>query len=130
MSNGSTAAIAFVAGLCCVWRSTQLRQRERPAWLWIAIGLFVWAIAQAIFTWIAGNNWNLAAAADISDLLFFVAEIPFLLAISNTYDAASRRGALYVNIFQAIVATVLTYIRIFRMTPCGLFRRAVRNLLG
>lgn len=65
----------------------------------------------------AGNNWNLVPGADISDLLFFVAEIPFLLAISNTYDAESRRGALYVNILQAIVATGLTYFRIFRMTP-------------
>ena len=67
----------------------------------------------------SGNNWNLEPAADISDLLFFEAEIPFLLAISNTYDAESRRGALYVNIFQAAVATVLTYIRIFRMTPAN-----------
>lgn len=117
LSNGCTAAIAFLAGLCCVWRSTQLRQRERPAWLWISIGFFVWATAQAIFTWLSGNNWNLLPAADISDLLFFEAEIPFLLAISNTYDAESRRGALYVNLFQAVVATVLTYIRIFRMSP-------------
>ncbi len=109
--------MAFVAGLCCVWRSTQLRQRERPAWLWIAIGFFIWAIAQAVFTWLSGNNWNLEPVADVSDLLFFEAEIPFLLAISNTYDAESRRGALYVNLFQAAVATVLTYIRIFRMTP-------------
>jgi diguanylate cyclase (GGDEF)-like protein len=116
-SNSCTAAIAFVAGLCCIWRSTQLRQRERPAWLWIAIGFFIWAIAQAVFTWLSGNNWNLEPVADVSDLLFFEAEIPFLLAISNTYDAESRRGALYVNLFQAGVATVLTYIRIFRMTP-------------
>ena len=117
ISNSCTAAIAFFAGLCCVWRSTQLRQRERPAWLWIAIGFFVWATAQAIFTWVAGNNWNLQPEVDLSDLLFFEAEIPFLLAISNTYDAESRRGALYVNLFQAGVATVLTYIRIFRMAP-------------
>ncbi len=74
-------------------------------------------MAQAVFTWLSGNNWNLQPVADISDLLFFEAEIPFLLAISNTYDAESRRGALYVNLFQAAVATVLTYIRIFRMTP-------------
>lgn len=116
-SNSCTTAIAFVAGLCCVWRSTQLRQRERPAWLWIAIGFFIWALAQAMFTWISGNNWSLDPVADISDLLFFVAEIPFLLAISNTYDSESRRGALYVNLFQATVATVLIYIRIFEMTP-------------
>ena len=94
-----------MAGLSCIWRSTQLRQRERPAWLWIAIGFFIWAIAQAVFTWLSGNNWNLSPVADVSDLLFFEAEIPFLLAISNTYDAESRRGALYVNLFQAGVAT-------------------------
>jgi diguanylate cyclase (GGDEF)-like protein len=116
-SNSCTAAIAFVAALCCVWRSMQLRQRERPAWLWIAIGFFIWAMAQVVFTSISGNNWNLKPVADLSDLLFFEAEIPFLLAISNTYDAESRRGVLYVNLFQATVATVLTYIRIFRMTP-------------
>jgi diguanylate cyclase (GGDEF)-like protein len=52
---------------------------------------------------------------DFSDLLFFEAEIPFLLAITNTYDAESRRGALYVNIFQALVASGLTYLRLFRM---------------
>lgn len=118
-SNGCTAAVAFVAGLCCVWRSMQLRQRERPAWLWIAIGFFIWAMAQSVFTSVSGNNWNLQPVADFSDLLFFEAEIPFLLAISNTYDAESRRGALYVNLFQAGVATVLTYIRIFRMSPAN-----------
>lgn len=109
--------MAFVAGLCCVWRSSHLRQRERPAWLWIAVGFFVWAVAQAVFTWVSGNSWSLEPVADASDLLFFEAEIPFLLAISNTYDAESRRGALYVNLCQAAIATVLTYLRIFRMTP-------------
>lgn len=115
VSNGCSAAMAFVAGLCCIWRSGHLRQRERPAWLWIAIGFFLWAVAQVVFTWIAGNNWDLAPVADISDLLFFEAEIPFLLAITNTYDAESRRGALYVNLLQAVVASGLTYLRIFRM---------------
>ncbi len=115
ISNGCGAAVAFVAGLCCIWRCGQLRQRERPAWLWIAIGLFLWATAQTVFTWNAGNAWNLDPVADISDLLFFEAEIPFLLAITNTYDAESRRGALYVNLLQAAVASGLTYLRIFRM---------------
>ena len=114
--NGCSAAAAFVAGLCCLWRCNQIRQRERPAWIWIAVGLFLWAIAQAVFTWVAGNNWNLDAVADISDLLFFEAEIPFLLAITNTYDAESRRGALYVNLLQAAIASALTYVRIFRMS--------------
>jgi diguanylate cyclase (GGDEF)-like protein len=115
ISNGCSAAVAFVAGLCCLWRCAQLRRRERPAWIWIAVGLFLWALAQAIFTWMGGNNWDVEAVADISDLLFFEAEIPFLLAITNTYDAESRRGALYVNLVQAAVASGLTYLRIFQM---------------
>lgn len=115
VSNASSAAIAFCAGLCCIWRSTQLRSRERLAWIWIAVGLFVWAFAQTAFTWISGNSWILNPGADISDLMFFEAGIPFLLALSSTYDAESRRGALYVNLFQAAVATVLTYVRVFRM---------------
>jgi len=119
LSNACSAAIAFVAGLCCIWRCNRVRQRERPAWIWIAVGLFLWAIAQGIFTWMGGNNWNLDAVADISDLLFFEAEIPFLLAITNTYDAESRRGALYVNLLQAAIASGLTYLRIFRMPAPG-----------
>jgi diguanylate cyclase (GGDEF)-like protein len=115
VSNGCSAAVAFTAGLCCIWRCNQIRQRERPAWMWIAVGLFLWAIAQTIFTWMGGNSWNLDAVADVSDLLFFEAEIPFLLAITNTYDAESRRGALYVNLLQAAIASGLTYLRIFRM---------------
>src|SRR3954470_15526705 len=87
MSNGCSAAVALVAGLCCLWRCAQLRRRERPAWIWIAVGLFLWALAQAIFTWMGGNNWDVETVADISDLLFFEAEIPFLLAITNIYDA-------------------------------------------
>src|ERR1700749_5357488 len=59
ISNACTAAIAFVAGLTCIWRCGQLRQRERPAWMWIAIGFFLWAFAQAVFTWMGGNNWDL-----------------------------------------------------------------------
>ena len=115
VSNACSAAVAFLAGLCCLWRCQQIRRRERPAWMWVAVGLFLWAIAQSIFTWMGGNNWDLDAVADISDLLFFEAEIPFLLAITNTYDDESRRGALYVNLLQAAVASGLTYLRVFRM---------------
>jgi diguanylate cyclase (GGDEF)-like protein len=114
-SNALTAAVPFVAGLCCLWRCAQLPQRERPAWIWIAIGLFVWSAAQAVFTYISGNNWNLYPAPDFSDLLFFDAEIAFFLAISNTYNAQSSRGVFYLNVFQAAMATVLVYIRLFKI---------------
>jgi len=114
-SNACTAAVPFVAGLCCLWRCVQLPQRERPAWVWIAIGLFVWSAAQAAFTYISGNNWNLYPAPDFSDLLFFDAEIAFFLAISNTYNAQSSLGVLYLNFFQAAMATGLAYVRLFKI---------------
>ena len=116
LSNAFTAAVPFVAGVCCFWRATQLRQRERPGWIWIAVGFVVWAAAQAAFTFLNGSTWNLEPSADISDLLFFDAGIPFFLAIANTYDSHSRRGVLYLNVFQAVIATVLTYVRLFRIS--------------
>lgn len=114
-SNACTAAIPFIAGFCCLWRSVRVRQRSRPSWIWISIGLFIWAAAQLLFTFISGNNWNLNPTPDFSDLLFFDAQIPFFLAISNTYDSQSGQGLLYLNAFQAAMATVLTYIRLFKI---------------
>ena len=116
LSNAFSAAVPFVAGLCCLWRIAQLRQRERPGWIWIAVGFFLWAAAQAAFSCLTGSSWNLSPSADISDLLFFDAGIPFFLAIANTYDSQSRRGVLYINLFQALIATVLTYVRLFKIS--------------
>ena len=114
-SNLCTAAVALVAALCCLWRIVRLRQRERPAWIWIAVGFLVWAMAQFVFAWISGNSWNLSPSPDVSDLLFFDAQIPFFLAISNTYEAPSVHRVLYLNLFQAAMATGLTYVRLFKM---------------
>ncbi len=115
-SNLCSGTVAFIAALCCLWRIVRLRQRERPAWIWIAIGLLLWAIAQFVYAWISGNSWNLSPSPDVSDLLFFDAQIPFFLAISNTYEAPSTHRVLYLNLFQAALATVLTYVRLFK-TP-------------
>jgi diguanylate cyclase (GGDEF)-like protein len=114
-SNFCTGVAALVAALCCLWRIVRLRQRERPTWTWIAIGFFLWAIAQFLYAWIIGNNWNQSLGPDTSDLLFFDALIPFFLAISNTYEAPSIHRVLYLNLFQAALATGLTYIRVFKM---------------
>jgi hypothetical protein len=115
ISNVCIAATALVAALCCLWRTTQLEQQERPPWLWIAAGFLVWSAAQLVFTRVAGKNWDFGPGPEISDLLFFDALIPLFLAISNTYETQAAASVVYLNVFQAAMATALTYLCVFKV---------------
>lgn len=115
-SNLMTAAMPMCTALCCLWRSTQLPAREQLSWRWIAVSLLMWSAGTLVETYLRGTSPYSDPMPDLADLLFFGDAIPLLLAISYTPETETVQGVLYLNLFQAVMAMGLAYVRLFK-TP-------------
>ena len=116
VSRIATALIPICAAVCCLWRSTKLSPRERTAWWWVAAALLLWSAGQIVEVWIGDSPAASSLVVDKSDLLYLIAAFPLLLAVSSTSETEPIRGVLSLNLFQALLATVLVWVRLFR-TP-------------
>jgi diguanylate cyclase (GGDEF)-like protein len=110
-----TAAIPLIAAFCCLWRARRLQQRERSSWWWISAGLVLWSAAHVTEALISASPAASNLAMDPSDFLYLTAGFPLLLALSTTSEIGSIRGIIYLNLLQALLASGLVYVRLFRM---------------
>ncbi len=115
-SRACTAAVSLLASLCCIWRSRHIPSVERTAWWWISAALVMWSIAQVSEPLFTASNAASSLVMDGSDFLYLTAAFPLLLSMSATSEIGSIRGILYLNSFQAVMASVLVYVRLFH-TP-------------
>lgn len=111
-----TAAIPALAALCSLWRAQQLPLRERISWRWLGAALFLWAAGQTVETLLPGSSAASNLAADPSDFLYLTAAFPLLLAIANTTETESIRSIFYLELAQVLLAGVLTYVRLYKMS--------------
>jgi diguanylate cyclase (GGDEF)-like protein len=115
VSRIGTALMPICAAACCLWRSTKLPPRERAAWWWVAAALLLWSAGQIVEVWIGASPAASSLVVDKSDLLYLIAAFPLLFAVSSTSETEPVRGVLSLNVFQALLATVLVWVRLFRM---------------
>lgn len=104
-----TAAAAVLAVMCALWRAMKVPPSERSIWLWSAAGIFLWATAHAVETFIGNPNPASNLAIDQSDFIYVIAAFPLLTALSTTQGTKSVRTILYLNCAQIALAVVLTY---------------------
>ncbi len=114
-SRIGTALVPMLAGLAGIWRSSQVSRRERVSWRWVSSSLLLWSLAQLLEIYLSRTAAISSPVIDGSDLLYVAAAFPLLLAISNTRETENVTSTVALNLFQSLLAVVLTYVRLFRM---------------
>ena len=114
-----TAAAAALTVICALWRAMKVPPSERPIWLWSAAGIFLWAAAHTVETFVGNPNPASNLAIDQSDFIYVIAAFPLLTALSTTHGTKSVRTIFYLNCAQIALGVVLTYFLLYRtsMTP-------------
>ena len=111
-----TAGVAALATLCALWRARQLAPRERATWLWAATGIFLWALAHAVETFIGASSSASNLGVDRSDFIYVIAAFPLLMAFSTTRETESIQTIFYLKWLQIGLAFVLTYYCLYGMS--------------
>lgn len=111
-----TAGIAALATLTVLWRARQLAPRERSTWLWAAAGVFLWAFAHTVETFIGTSAAASNLGVDPSDFIYVIAAFPLLMAFSTTRETESIRIIFYLRWTQIALAFVLTYYCLYGMS--------------
>jgi diguanylate cyclase (GGDEF)-like protein len=130
-SRYCNAAIAMLATLSGVWRANRIQPRERAMWLWASAGLFLWAVAHTYETVLGQSIAASNLKVDPSDFIYIVAAFPMLLALSTTRETASMRAVFYLNTAQIVMASVLTFVLLFRTSmPPDVAGTAMARIYG
>lgn len=111
-----TSLIPIMAGICCLWRTRRLHQRERATWFWASGGLFLWGIAHLIETFISHSVAASNLTVDPSDFIYITATFPLLVALSTTRETESIHALFVLNCAQIVLALLLSYILLYRMS--------------
>lgn len=114
-SRYCTAAVTFVAGLAGFWRAKRLPIRERAAWRWVAVGVFLWGLAHTAQTVLGPSLEASNFAANFSDFIYILSAFPVLLALTTTRETAPIRTVFFLNCAQIALAGVLAYVRLYDM---------------
>jgi diguanylate cyclase (GGDEF)-like protein len=112
--------LAGLLATVCVWlRGQKVAERERLMLRWVSACLFLWATAHLVETLLGPSGVASSLAVDASDMIYIVAAFPLLLALSTTRETESLRSIFLLNCAQLALATLLTYVLLFRapMTP-------------
>jgi len=119
-SRLATATVPILGGLCFLWRAQRLAARERLAWSWLSLTLFLWAGGQIVETFIGQSTAASNLSVDASDFLYITAAFPLLLALSSTRETESIRAVAWLDSAQIVLAFLLTWVLLFHMqTPPG-----------
>jgi len=110
VSGYFTAALVAASAACVLWRAILLPWRERPAWLWAALGILLWAVARALETWTGHSSARSLLAVDGPDFIYVSAIVPFLIAFSITRAAQPVRAVSVLNFTQIALALGLAWI--------------------
>ena len=116
LSRWLTAAVPFLGGVACGWRARLLVPRERPLWLWMGAGLFLWAAAHMVETVVGRSGAASSLTIDASDFIYLAATFPLLLALSTTRETESLRAVFALNLAQIALALILSYALLYRMS--------------
>lgn len=113
---GSDVVLLFCV-LCacaaCFWRAWQMSNlRVGLQWYLAGVGVTLWAVGQAIYTYIDVHHIAQTTVLN-SDLLFFLYGVPFLLAICSVVDQPRLRSLLITDLFQALVVAWLVQSELF-----------------
>ena len=111
-----TATAAALAALCASWRARRLPSSERFALQWVTLSVLLWATAHALEAFIGTSAAASNLTVDPSDFIYVTAAFPLLLALASTRESASVRAVFYLNGAQIVMALLLTYFRLYRMT--------------
>ena len=111
-----TAAIPILSALACIWRALRLPARERPVWLWSATAMLLWAGAHVVETVIGHPTAASALTVDASDFIYLAGTYPLLIALSTTRETESVRAVFVLNLAQIVLALVLSYALLYRMS--------------
>jgi diguanylate cyclase (GGDEF)-like protein len=122
-----TAAAAAVAALCAWRRANRVPATEQFAWRWMGVAVALWATAHAVETFLGPSIAASNLSIDFSDFIYISAAFPLLLALSTTRESVSIRTVFLLNSAQIVVALVLTYFLLFRMT---LTEQAASTVMG
>jgi diguanylate cyclase (GGDEF)-like protein len=107
-----TAALVATAAACVLWRALLLPWRERPPWIWAALGILLWSAARTLENSLAhslsGSGRLLAANAP--QFLYVSAIFLFLIALSTTHATQPVRALSVLHFAQISVALFLTWL--------------------
>jgi hypothetical protein len=101
-------------GLWRVWRRAGKQWLKTPAvaTLWICLGLVLWTIGQAIWTWASWIDPNPDAPCHTpyvgsSDIFYMASDAVWLLALLKVFHSLRRRGLPEISRFMPIMTTTL-----------------------
>lgn len=107
VSGYFTAALVAAAAACPIWRALLLPWRERPAWLWAALGTLLWSVARILETWLAHSPHVGPLASLAPDFLYIGAIFPFLIALSTSRTTQPVRAVSALNFARFGIALFL-----------------------
>lgn len=114
----------LLAVIACFWRSRQHSGIARAKWVLVSVGLLFWS-AGAILA--AQEELLLRihqSVALLGDFTYFIYGVPLLVALSVTAHDQGFRPILLLDITQAFLAVVLSYVVLFNVLP---FARSMPN---
>ena len=108
---------ALFAALACYRRGARSSGPARRKWDFVAIGLALWAVGQAIYLLRLVFPWANRASAIGPEFYFLVYGVPLLLAISSSNEDRDSTLLVMVDSFQAVFAVGVTYLEFFFILP-------------
>ena len=111
-----TASLVALAAACALWRALLLPWRERPPWMWAALGTALWAVAHAAEAYLAHSSAGSVLTVDVADFIYVIAIIPLLIAFSTTREVQSVRAVVVLNSTQIALALVLAWVLLYGIT--------------
>jgi diguanylate cyclase (GGDEF)-like protein len=119
VSRTCSGAIAALAAVSIMARVRLLPSRDRAAWFWAALGVFLWAVAHVVEIFLISPGAAVGASnlsVDASDFIYVAAIFPLLMAFSTTRELQGQRVIFGFNCLQILLACFLTYMLLYRMS--------------
>lgn len=116
VSRWMTTAIAALAMVSILDRVRRVGGRDRPTWLWVALSMFLWALAHGVETAIGQSNGAADLSVDAADAFYIASIFPLLIAFSSTREMQSLRVVFVFNFAQIVLGCFLSYVLLYRMS--------------
>ncbi len=113
VSNLLILLLTLAAAFACFRQCARCSGFVRTKWRLLAIGILLWAVGQAILTYVDSIAHLSQDTALASDFYFFLWGVPVLLAIASADDDQDSTSFLVLDSIQATMAVVLTYLQLF-----------------
>jgi diguanylate cyclase (GGDEF)-like protein len=113
LTNALIAVAPLLAGVACLWRSRRGPSVLADKWRLLGVGLVIWSIGQACYTYSTVLHHNLQTAALPSDFWFLVYGIFVLLAVCSVGEDQDSTAILIADSAQATLAIILIYVTLF-----------------